>query len=395
MESKPARETVETRLESRSMSSIDRLCRSFGVDVRFADHVLGDLAQEYDERASSSGTLVARAWYVGEIVRSVPHLIWNAVRHGSPAQRARLAACVGGFATVLSLTAVVLLTLPGPPARLLADNGDRRLVINNLRPMQLSVAVFDEDGRKLPSDSVRYATESSPVLSVSPAGAVTCLSRGDANINASLGTISTTVAVRCLPVRQIESSTWISLMIGEPPRHLPFKAIGIDGQPVTELRGSATMSDGAVATIIGGDVVPRAVGATNVKMIIGDRTTEIRVVVHERVERLDNIRDDQRFVAVPVDLPRGATAEFALPMGAFWIKYVPRRAGDAPPTIVMQGRVLCGAGDGLRDYFIPPDEHGTQYCIHSDAAPASVRLSHGHVGAAVVEGWLAFERADR
>jgi hypothetical protein len=121
----------------------------------------------------------------------------------------------------------------------------------------------------------------------------------------------------------------------------------------------------------------------------------MRVIVHERVDRFDTIRDDQRFVAVPVTLSRGVTAEFALPMGAFWIKYVPRRAGEAPPTIVMQGRVLCGAGDGLRDYYIPPDEHGTQYCIHSDNAPASVRVSHGQVGAPVVEGWIAFERVLR
>ena len=108
------------------------------------------------------------------------------------------------------------------------------------------------------------------------------------------------------------------------------------------------MSDGAVATIVSGDVIPRAVGATNVEMVVGDRTAQIRVVVHERVERFDNLRADQRFVAVPVDLPRGATAEFALPMGAFWLKYVPRRSGEAPPTIVMQGRVNCDPGDGLR-----------------------------------------------
>jgi hypothetical protein len=184
-------------------------------------------------------------------------------------------------------------------------------------------------------------------------------------------------------------------MIGEPPRHLPFKAVGTDGHPVTELRGTATMSDFAVATIIGGDIVPRAVGATTVKMSIGDRTAQIRVVVHERVQRFDSLRPDQRFVAVPVELPRGATAEFALPMGAFWLKYVPRRAGEAPPTIVMHGRVNCGPGDGLRDYYLPPDEHGTTYCIHADDAPASVRVSHGQGGAAVVEGWLAFERVQR
>src|SRR5690349_16091067 len=82
-------------------------------------------------------------------------------------------------------------------------------------------------------------------------------------------------------------------------------------------------------------------------------------------------------------------------MGAFCIKYVPRRASEAPPTIVTQGRGLCGPGDGLRDYYIPPDEHGTQYCIHSDNAPASVRVSHGQVGAPVVEGWIAFERVLR
>jgi hypothetical protein len=388
------RTTVQTRAEPRAGTPLDRLFQSLGVEPQFADNVLGDLAEEFAMRKATDGVGSARWWYVGEAIRSTPHLVWSAVRHGNAQQRARLAAGLTGFALAVSLTIVAVVTRDGPPTRLVADHDADRLVINNLQPMQLPIRVLDDAGHRLPSDSVRFTPDAGSALTVSATGAVTCVDRGDATIRASLGSISTVVAVRCLPVREIESSTWVSLIAGEPARHLPFKAIGTDGQPVTELRGSALVSDGAVATLVGGYVVPRSVGATKLIMAVGDRTAHIRVVVHEPVRRFDNLRADQRFVAVPVRVVRGETIDWTLPDGVFWLKYIPKRAGDAPPTIVTDGRVSCAPGDGLRDYLLPPDEHGT-YGVRQQDGPASVRVSHGHVGAGVVEGWLALERVER
>jgi hypothetical protein len=293
----------------------------------------------------------------------------------------------------IALTTAAFLTRVGPPAQLLPDHGEGRLVINNLRPMQFPVKVVDAAGRRLPSDSVRFAADEGTVMTISPTGAITCLERGDATVRASLGTISTTIGVRCLPVKQIASGSWVTLIAGERARHLPFKAIGTDGQVVTELRGSAVISDSAVATIVGTDVIPRAVGTTNVHVAIGDESATIHIFVYERVSGFDRLRPDQKLVAVPVRVAQGETVEWKLPTGGFWLRYTPRHAGDAPPTIVTDGDARCQVFSPLRAYFVGPDEYGT-FCINH-GEPAVVRVSHGYVGKAVVEGWLAFERGER
>jgi hypothetical protein len=374
-------------------SRVDSVLRSLGVDPQFADHVLGDLAEELAVREANGGAIAARLWYTGEVARSIPHLLRSAVRHGSPAQRARLIAVAGGLSLAIALTTAAILTRVGPPARLLPDHGEGRLVINNVTAMQFPVRVVDAAGRRLPSDSVRFALDGGSAATISRTGAITCLERGDAAVRASLGTISTVIGVRCLPVKQIASGSWVTLIAGEHARHLPFKAIGIDGEVVAELRGSVVVSDSSVATVVGTDVVPRAVGTTRVNVAIGDESASIRILVYEKVSGFDQLRPDQRLVAVPVRVAQGESVEWKLPTGGFWLRYTPRHAGDAPPTIVADGNALCQVFSPLRTYFVGPDEYGT-YCL-SRGGPAVVRVSHGYVGKPVVEGWLAFERGER
>ena len=378
------------RVEPRVGSRVDGLLRWVGVDSRFADNVLGDLAEELRAREASQGAGVARVWYAGQFIQSVPHLLWSAVRHGSPAQRARLAAVAGGLSLAIALTTAAMLMRVGPPARLLPDHGEGRLVINNLRALQFPVRVVDAAGRRLPSDSVRFAADAGSTMTISPNGAITCHERGDATVRASLGTISTAIGVRCLPVEYIASGSWVTMIVGERPRDLPFKAVGTDGEVVTELRGSAVISDSSVATMVGARVVPRAVGATSVKVVIGDESANIRIVVYEKVSGFDQLRPDQNLVAVPVRVAQGEAVEWKLPTGGFWLRYTPRHAGDAPPTIVTDGDVNCQVFSPLRTYFAGPDEYGTR-CVRHEG-PAVVRVSHGYVGKQVVEGWLAFER---
>ena len=83
---------------------------------------------------------------------------------------------------------------------------------------------------------------------------------------------------------------------------------------------------------------------------------------------------------------------WALPRGTFWLKYLPARPGEAPPTIVLRGSANCSNGNGLRVLFVSMDVFA-KYCI-AFGPDASVEVAHGRFGAAVVEGFLALDRVD-
>ncbi|MEA2765121.1 MAG: hypothetical protein QOK07_1525, partial [Gemmatimonadaceae bacterium] len=72
----------------------DRPLLALGSDPSFIADLLGDLSEEYADRAASDGNFAARVWYVRELVRSTPHLVWSAIQNGTPSGRARLAACL-------------------------------------------------------------------------------------------------------------------------------------------------------------------------------------------------------------------------------------------------------------------------------------------------------------
>jgi hypothetical protein len=127
---------------------------------------------------------------------------------------------------------------------------------------------------------------------------------------------------------------------------------------------------------------------------IGDQETRIRVLVHEQVKAFTGLRPDQRLVAVPVNLARGDTVRLSLPAGALWIKYLPRRVGEPPPSMELGIIGACSpGGDGLHQYRLPPNEYGTSYCL-VDRGPSIVVVAHGQAGLPVVDGWLAVERAE-
>jgi len=86
----------------------------------------------------------------------------------------------------------------------------------------------------------------------------------------------------------------------------------------------------------------------------------------------------------------GDTLRWALPPGAFWLKYIPQRASETPPTITLEGNVGCSSGDGVRTYRMPVEEYG-KYCVAKSGA--SVLLAHGANGLRVVEGSLLLQRA--
>ena len=373
----------------RSGSRVERMLCALGVNSVLAEQVLGDLAEGYEERAACDRVRSARWWYVCEALRSAPHLGWSAIRDGGPRERLRLASCAAGLVLLVSMTVAAVGMRKGPPARLLAGSASSSdgIVVNNVHPVQFPMRVFDAKGRSLNANGIEYRRVSGAVLSITPEGVVSCTRAGDAMVRATVGSISTDVAVRCRPVRVVEANSWITLFAGGPIQDLPFAAIGEDGRPVTELRGALKVRDSTIATLSGSAIRPLKAGETEVVVSIGDQTATIRVVVHEWDIPFKRLRSGQRFVAIPVRLQRGDTLHFPLPVGRYWLKYLPRHVGEAPPTIIAD--IMCGPGDGMHVYRIPKDEYAIYCALHTDGR---VTLGHGLTGADVVEGTLAIER---
>lgn len=58
--------------------AVESILKGIGADPYLSEVVLGDLAEEYDQRATFDGEAEARRWYAGEALRSAPHLLRSA-----------------------------------------------------------------------------------------------------------------------------------------------------------------------------------------------------------------------------------------------------------------------------------------------------------------------------
>lgn len=168
-------------------------------------------------------------------------------------------------------------------------------------------------------------------------------------------------------------------------------------RPVREPRVSDwvdyVVGDTSVAAIEGTRLEPRAPGQTDLTVTVGDRSKKMRVIVHRLVASFTSLRNDETHVALALQLAQGDTSTFALPPGVYWLKSLPRVAGEAPPTITLAGGANGGTGDGLRDYRVVSDVVMT-YCV-VDRAGASVTVAHGTSGLPMVRGSLALDRVEQ
>ncbi len=203
----------------------------------------------------------------------------------------------------LVMTAVALLVMvacKGPPTRLVAGVADT-VVVNNQRPVQIPVHVFDGAGHQVEPTGTRYRWTSGVPVPVSATGVVTCTQSGDAKVRASLGKLITYAVLRCRPVRDVHALRMMNLVVGGAAQELPFEAVGVDGRPVTLLTGKVTIGDSTIATVEGLRIRGRAPGSTDLTMRVGDRQAFASIHVYEPVRSPEGIRPGQH-VAVPVRL---------------------------------------------------------------------------------------------
>jgi hypothetical protein len=321
---------------------VDRTLLALGTDPAFIADLFGDLSEEYADRAEHDGIAAARWWYVREIVRSTPHVIWNAMRHGTPSARARLAAYMLAVVLSLSVLTIAWLTRNGPPARLIAGAGSDSdgIVVNNFGPVQLSMRVLDAAGHRLERTDVRYQQVSGERIPVSPRGAIKCTRRGDVIVRASLATLTRDFVIHCQPVRKIRDAGWGNFVVGDPASTLEVDAIGLDGEPVTRIAATLRVKDSTIATLdSSGRLRPLRPGQTWIDIEIGDRRAGSLVTVYEPVRTFEGLRPEQRWVVAPIRLTPGASIRWPLPTGVFYLSFS-ADSSEAPP---MRGFVGLGS----------------------------------------------------
>lgn len=313
--------------------------------------------------------------------------------------RAACVAFVARFATKRRLSILVALGVvggiawfavlrPRPTSLVMtARTGDDTVVINQRRPTRLRASVLDQYARHLESDTaVRYRLLSGDSMALSSDGALRCDRRSEAVVRATFERLTRQFLLRCRPVASVEMGSWLDLVAGDSARDLPFVAHGLDGRPVTELRGTVTIVDPSVATIRGTRVRPRRTGTTVVIIDVGDERAHMPVVVYDSVKSFVSNPRKSQFMAMHVSLARGDTVLTPVPKGAFWVTYFSSDPRAAPPTIELRGDGLCTLGNGLTSRRITEGEYA-KYCY--SRAGAGMIIAHGASGAFRVNGVVA------
>ncbi len=326
------RHVIDPAARTDSLPAVDRALIALGCDPRFVADLLGDQRQEFAERVAHDGVAAARLWYAREIVRSAPHLALSALRDGTPGSRARLAAYLLAVLITLAVTTIAWVTRNGPPARLVttAVSSDG-IVVNNIGSVKLSTLVLDAAGHRLANAEVQYRRLSGIPIPVSSRGIVRCAERGDAVLRATLGRLKKEFVIHCEPVKTIRGVGWGNFIVGDSGRTLFADAVGPDSAPVTRIAATLRVLDSTVATLDGSTLRPLRPGFTQVDIAIGDQHAGAPVTVFEPLRSLEDLKPDQRWVAVRVRLQRGQSVHWPLPVGDFFLAFS-TDTSEAPVT---------------------------------------------------------------
>jgi hypothetical protein len=291
-----------------------------------------------------------------------------------------------GVAVIAPISFVVL--RPRPTQLLMTPRaGDDTVVINQTGLTRLRASVLDQYRRHLAADTdVRYAWQSGDSIPVAPDGTLRCVTNGTAAVRATLAHLSRDFVLRCRPVASIEAATWLDLFVGDSARDFSFAAHDPDGRIVTELRGTVTVGDASVAAIEGTTVRAKRPGATVAVIDVGGQETRIPIMVYQPVESFVDNPPKLGLMAMSVALARGDTIRTPLPRASFWVTYVPKDRGAAPPTIELLGNGGCSAGDGVHQRRVEDGEYA-KYCFSGSGS--RMMIAHGAEGAEVVRGTVA------
>lgn len=224
----------------------------------------------------------------------------------------------------------------GPPARLIGGTADT-VIINNSREVRIPVRVLDSAGHALPDSGVRYRWKGGEKVTVSGNGKVTCAHSLDASVDASLGSVSTTMLVRCRPVGKVYIAGPIQFLLPDTAQEMGIRVVDLDGNEVNLLKGTSDIMDTTVATIDGMKVIPKSPGATVAGVRFGNQSAGVGVHVYEKVNTLDALWEGKQFVGIPLQMSGGEMLSWHLPPGTWMLTMLPEDDAEKGLQLRIEG----------------------------------------------------------
>jgi len=234
------------------------------------------------------------------------------------------------------------------PVRLVAGRSDT-VVVNSRESVPLAVRLVDVNGVERRARGVRYQLIAGGGGELANDGQVTCDRRGDAEVAATYGELTTRVAVLCRPIEGFRMPRVLRLTISGPPAPLDVGAIGVDGKPVDMLAGTASVRDSQIAALVEGYVHARARGATMVDVEGGDCAVSIPIEVVEASRTSDGLLPHEQY-AESLGMAAGELRSWRLPPGRYEISLIGE--GGAPAHLRLASyQMNCAALPGTEQQY--------------------------------------------
>lgn len=249
--------------------------------------------------------------------------------HERMARLAFLAGSIGMLAVTVGCTSQ-------RPVRLVAGRSDT-VIVNTSARVQLPVSGIDAKGRVHDMSGLQFAWLSGDRAGLTADGHVICSKAGEALLRAWDSRLSTRFVLLCRPVKGFRDAPGIELVVGAGPQRLPLYAVGLDNKPVTQLVGTATIEDDAVADLEGPMVYAKAPGETDVIVEIGDCSVWIPVSVHGRARDATAIKPNQAFFT-RLRLTGGESYRWHLSPATYQLALLPDSGANA--DLVLAGSSL-------------------------------------------------------
>lgn len=172
-------------------------------------------------------------------------------------------------------------------------------------PHELGVRLVTRGGTTLDSPALSYSVTPPGVVTMSPTGAASCITNGDATAIVAGGGQSATVTLSCRIVASIGGPDSMRLVLGREPTSLDFRPLDGQGQPIPAAPLEVVSENPAVAIVEGGIVRALGVGTTTLLARSGGVVLRVGVAIVEMIK------------SEPLVLADGASITYTLQQGDY------------------------------------------------------------------------------
>jgi hypothetical protein len=241
------------------------------------------------------------------------------------------------------IAALALLAATGacgdaPAVRLVAGRRDT-VVVHNRTAVPLPVFGFDRNGDTVEVRNLRFRRTAGAPIRVTSSGTVTCERPGDAEFEVSHRRLATRFILMCRPIMGFRFGGNAKLTVGGPSVPMQLDAVGVDGESVAPIMGTALVEDSSVVTVQGMHLAAKSPGRTRVEVAAGDCRTDFDVEVNERVASLRGLEPFQEFVT-PISMVAGEVQTWPIGKGDYIVDFQPAKAGG-PAVVVGAAGAQC------------------------------------------------------